>query len=332
MRAYPGISRKRNLYELTFVCFTCSFKPHDLPVQENEVMNSEVAEQTQHIDPPYGHEATTTHFTEELRATAEDESPTATETTPKWWQSLIPRLFSRAGFNPFTAAVTGLFLITSLSLATWLIAQHFKHKTELARLAAQQAPRLVATDEPVTPETLQARLDEAQKQLTDVQTQLNEQNADRVLSNQELLGIQNSTLQKEMEELAQPHLDAPIVELDASKLPAATDPTKEAVTTIEIPPTAALFTVLLHKPADKVYPNYLVELLDPKRTKPLWSGAKKAAPEPMKIAVTLVRRNYPSGKYRLRLSGVDGKKKDVLETFNLDVKFIPPPKAGKKRR
>jgi hypothetical protein len=301
-------------------------------VQENEAMNSEVAEQSQHIDHPYANESTTS-FTEELRAPAENEPPPETESTPQWWQSLLPRLFSRAGFNPFTAALTGLLLITSLSLATWLIALHFKHKTELARLADQQTQaRLVARDEPVTPETLQARLDEAQKQLTDVQAQLNEQNADRVLSNQELLGIQNSTLQKEMDELAKPHLDAPIVELDASKFPAATDTAKEAATTIEVPPTAAAFTVLWHKPADKTYQSYLVEWLDPKRTKPLWSGIKKAAPEPMKIAVTFVRRNYPSGKYRLRLSGVDGKKKDLLDTFNLDVKYIPPPKAAKRNR
>ncbi len=296
-------------------------------------MNSEVVEPNQHIRQTYGNEATTNQ-TEEARATTQDEAQAETETTPKWWQSLLPRLFSRAGFNPFTAALTALFLITSLSLATWLIALQFKHKTELARLADEQArtPRLVASDEPVTPETLQARLDEAQKQLTDVQTQLSEQNADRVLSNQELLGIQNSTLQKEMDELALPHLDAPVVELDASKPPAATDPAKEAATLIEVPPTAALFTVVWRKPADKTYPNYLVEWLDPKRTKPLWSGVKKAAPELTKIALTIVRRNYPSGKYRLRLSGVDGKKKDVLETFHLEVKFIPPPKTAKRRR
>jgi hypothetical protein len=303
-------------------------------VQENEVMNPEVAEPNQHISQTYGNEAAPIiNQTEEARARTDDAQP-ATETTPKWWQALLPRLFSRAGFNPFTAALTGLLLMTSLSLATWLIALHFKHKTELARLADEQAqaPRLVARDEPVTPETLQARLDEAQKQLSDVQTQLTEQNADRVLSNQELLGIQNSTLQKEMDELALPHLDAPVVELDASKLPAVTDPAKEAVIPVEVPPTAALFTVIWRKPADKTYPNYLVEWLDPKRTKPLWSGVKKAAPELTKIALTVVRRNYPSGKYRLRLSGVDGKKKDVIETFNLEVKYIPPPKAAKRKR
>lgn len=256
------------------------------------------------------------------------------ETSPKWWQALIPRFFSRTGFNPFTAAVAGLFLITSLSLGTWLVALHFKHKAELARIASQQpqAPQMVASDEPVSAEALQARIDEAQKQLTDVQTQLVEQNADRVLSNQELLGIQNQTLQKEMDEIAKPQLDAPVIELDSSKLPPPTEPGKEAATVIEIPPTAAMFTVILNKPADKIYPNYLIELLDTKKTKPLWSGAKKAAPEPMKISLSLVRRNYPSGKYRIRLSGVDGKKKDVIETFNLDVKYIPPPKAGKKKK
>lgn len=265
---------------------------------------------------------------DEQSASADDEAQ------PRWWQALIPRFFSHTGFNPFTATVTALFLITSLSLGTWLIALHFKHKAELARLANQQsvAPQMIATDEPITPEVLQARIDEAQKQLSDVQTQLTEQNADRVLSNQELLGIQNETLQKEMDEIAKPQLDAPVVTLDNSKLPPPATPNQEVFTNIEVPPTAAMFTLILQKPADKVYPNYLIELLDVKKPKPLWAGTKKAAPEPMQIALSLVRRNYPTGKYRIRLSGVDGKKKDLIDTFNVDVKFIPPPKAGKKKR
>lgn len=284
----------------------------------------------------------TTAPPDESTSTEPDATPTAvpesssvaeTETTPKWWQELIPRWFRHTGFNPFTAAVAGLFFISSLSLAVWLVALHFKHKTELARLSDRQtSPQFSASDEPVDPEVLQARIEEAQKQLTDLQTRMVEQNADRVLGNQELLGIQNDTLQKEMDEIAKPQLDTPVIDLDSSKLPPPPDPTKEAVTTIEVPPTAAMFTVILHKPVDKVYPSYLIELLDAKKPKPLWSGVKKPAPEPMKISVSLVRRNYPSGKYRLRLSGVDGKKKDVIDTFNLEVKYIPPPKAAKKKR
>ena len=280
-------------------------------------------------------ESTATELSAAPALTSLETSLEAPETTPKWWQALIPRWFSYTGFNPFTAAVAGLFFITSLSLATWLVALHFKHKAELMRLADRQAtvsPQLVASDEPVDPEALQARIEEAQKQLADVQTQLVQSNADRVLSNQELLGIQNQTLQKEIDEIGKPQLDAPVIDLDASKLPPPADPTKEVVTTIDVPLTAAMFTVILHKPADKVYPNYLIELLDAKKPKPLWSGAKKAAPEPMKIGLSLVRRNYPSGKYRLRLSGVDGKKKDVIDTFNLDVKYATPPKAAKKKR
>ena len=271
----------------------------------------------------------------ELSSASEIALTEEAETTPKWWQALIPRWLSHTGFNPFTAAVAGLFFIISLSLASWLIALHFKHKGELARLEDRitpTVPQIASSDEPVDPEALQARIEEAQKQLADVQTQLVQTNAERVLSNQELLGIQNNTLQKEMDEIAKPQLDAPIVEMDASKLTPPADPTKEAFTTIEIPPTAAMFTVILHKPADKAYPNYLIELFDAKKTKPLWSGVKKPSPEPMKIALTLVRRNYPSGKYRLRLNGLDGKKKDLLEAFNLEVKYTAPPKAARKKR
>ena len=304
-------------------------------VQEYQIVRATKSWADEMVAAPLLLDKSTATSNEQSKAPATATSIEDGETTLKWWHSLIPRLFSRTGFNAFTAAVAGLFFITSLSLASWLVALHFKHKNELARLANRQiplSPQLSASDEPVDPEVLQARIEEAQKQLTDVQTQLVEQNADRVLSNQELLGIQNNTLQKEMDEIAKPQLDAPVVDLDSNKLPPPTDPTKEVVTTIEVPLTAAMFTVILHKPADKVYPNYLIELLDAKKPKPLWSGMKKQAPEPMNISLSLVRRNYPSGKYRLRLSGVDGKKKDLLETFNLDVKYAPPPKAAKKKR
>ena len=42
------------------------------------------------------------------------EADTATETTPKWWQALIPHFVYYTGFNLFTAALTSLFFITSL--------------------------------------------------------------------------------------------------------------------------------------------------------------------------------------------------------------------------
>lgn len=255
-----------------------------------------------------------------------------TETAPKWWQSLIPQFVHYTGFNLFTASLTALFLITSLSLATWLVAQHFKHKVQLAQLQKQQQAAFEppASTEPATPETLQARVDEAQKQLTDIQTQITEQNADKVLSNQELLGIQNNTLLKELEDLSKPQLDAPVVDIDLAALRSTAEAGKEIVTTIDVPNTSSVFTVILHKPADKNAANYLVELFDAKKTKPIWSAPKKLENQ-TKIPITLAKRNYPAGKYRFTLSGVEGKKKDLLETYQIEVKYQPLPKQKKKK-
>lgn len=254
----------------------------------------------------------------------------AAEVSPKWWQALIPRFVYYTGFNLFTAALTAFFFITSLSLATWLVALQFKHNVQIAQL--QRQPAKVAApilDEPVTPETLQTRVEEAQKQLTELQTQILEQNADKVLSNQELLGIQNNTLLKELEDLSKPQLDAPVVDIDLAALRAA-EPGKEVVTTIDVPNTSAVFSVILHKPADKNAANYLIELFDAKKTKPLWSTQKKLENQ-SKIAITLAKRNYPAGKYRFTLSGMDGKKKELLETYQIEVKYQPLPKQKKKK-
>ena len=262
---------------------------------------------------------------------SENLQNSASEITPNWWQRIILKFIHATGFNAFTAAVAALFFITSLALGPWMVALHFKHKVEIARLSKpEELPTSVTTSDTIDPDIIQSRIDEAQKQLAEVQTQLASQNADKVLSNQELLGIQNNTLQKEIEELAKPQLDAPIIDLDPKLLPKPVEPAKEAVTIIEVPPTAALFSVILHKPVDKVYPLYLIELLAAKKTKPLWSAQKKQSTATT-INLTLLRRNYPSGKYSIRLTGLDGKKKEPIDTFNLDVKYPLPPKQKKKK-
>lgn len=258
------------------------------------------------------------------------EPVTAAEVVPRWWQALVPQLVHYTGFNLFTGALTALFLMLSLSLATWLVALHFKHKAELARLQQQQQIALVANagNEPATPEMLQARVEEAQKQLTEIQTQITEQSADKVLSNQELLGIQNDTLQKELDDLSKPQLDAPVVDIDLAVLRATAEAGKEIVTSIDVPFTSAVFTVILHKPADKNAANYLLELFEAKKPKALWSAPKKLENQ-AKITLTLAKRNYPAGRYRFTLSGVEGKKKELLESYHFDVKYQSSPKPKK---
>ena len=113
------------------------------------------------------------------------------EVTPNWWQRISIGFIHATGFNAFTAAVAFLFFITSLALGTWMIALHFKHKVEIARLSKpEELPASATTSDTIDPDIIQSRIDEAQKQLAEVQTQLASQNADKVLSNQELLGIQ----------------------------------------------------------------------------------------------------------------------------------------------
>lgn len=266
-----------------------------------------------------------------IRLVEEPAEGAAAEEVPRWWQTLVPWFVHHTGFNLFTAAVTSLFVVLSLALATWLVALHFKHKAELARLRQKEIALVArAGTEPATPESLQVRVEEAQKQLSDIQTQLTEQNADKVLSNQELLAIQNDTLQKELEDLSKPQLDAPVAEIDLAALRTTAEPGKEIVTTIDVPYTSAVFTVILHKPADKNAANYLLELFDARKPKAIWSSPKKLENQ-TKIALTLAKRNYPDGKYRITLSGVEGKKKELLETYHLEVKYQPLPKPKKKK-
>ena len=247
------------------------------------------------------------------------------------------------GFTALTASLCFLLLITSLTLGTWILAQHNRHRAEIEKIQLDQqieaAKKVEETlQEPATPENLQARIDEAQKQMALLQSSVTATNAEQVLNNQELLGIQNNTLQKELEDVAKAHLDAPIIDFDptlAIPLAAAAKPEAAPVTPVVVPPTSSLFTLIFHQPIDKPYPVYAIEILEPKKNKILWTGQKAADAVP-KISVTMMKRSYPNGKYRVRLMGVNGKKKDVLESHDIDVKYIQPPKGkpvpkGKKK-
>ncbi len=255
------------------------------------------------------------------------------------WQ----RFETATGFTALTASLCFLLFIISLALGTWILAQHNRHRAEIEKIQLDQqieaAKKVEETlQEPATPENLQARIDEAQKQMVLLQSSVTATNAEQVLNNQELLGIQNNTLQKELEDVAKAHLDAPIIDFDptlAIPLAAAAKPEAAPVTPVVVPPTSSLFTLIFHQPADKPYPFYSVEILEPKKNKVLWSGQKAADAVP-KISVTMMKRSYPNGKYRVRLMGVNGKKKDVLESHDIDVKYVQPPKGkpvpkGKKK-
>ncbi len=258
--------------------------------------------------------------------------------TSKW-----QRFEAASGFTALTASLCFLLLITSLALASWLFAQRNRHRAEIEKIQLDQQLESnkkmeAALTEPATPENLQERIDEAQKQMAQLQSAVNSSNAEQVLSNQELLGIQNNTLQKELEDVAKAHLDAPIIDFDptlAVPLAAAAKPEAAPVTPVNVPPTSSVFTLIFHQPADKPYPNYGIEILEPKKNKILWA-AQKAADGIPKISVTMMKRSYPNGKYRVRLMGVNGKKKDVLESHDIEVKYISPPKPkpipkGKKK-
>jgi hypothetical protein len=260
------------------------------------------------------------------------------ESISKW-----QRFEHATGFTALTASLCFLFLVTTLALAAWMFALHNRHRAEIEKIQLdyqiESSKKMeAALTEPATPENLQERIDEAQKQMALLQASVNSSNAEQVLSNQELLGIQNNTLQKELEDVAKAHLDAPIIDFDpalAVPLAAAAKPEAAPVTAVNVPLTSSVFTLIFHQPADKPYPAYGIEILEPKKNKILWA-AQKAADGIPKISVTMMKRSYPNGKYRVRLMGVSGKKKDVLESHDIEVKYIPPPKGkpipkGKKK-
>ncbi len=126
---------------------------------------------------------------------------------------------------------------------------------------------------------------------------------------------QVASLQQSARELSQPQLEVPIIDLDPS---AVRGGSSGPTTTIDIPPTANSFTLILNFSGES-YPAYGVEILDA-GGRGVWSGQVRAKGR-RSINLTLSRSLVASGRYLIKLSGLkDGRKERVAE-YPLQVRY-----------
>ena len=258
------------------------------------------------------------------------EQSTPHSKQPSWWQ----RGLAFVEHHPWQAVLLSGLSISTLSLATWVGALFLENKILKHQLATQ-------TSQPVADEDsgeLKTRISDAQAQLSQLQTQLEQQQTEEMLDSRDALIAENARLFQELSLLSKPQLGAPLVKLNSATSKAAenaqtTGAKLDPYTPVNVPHNLALFTVVLLQTQDKGYQGYLVELTDGKGKNVAWSEQLKGASFP-EIPLTFAKRSHTAGKHQLKLYGLNGKKKEFVDHYDLQLNYLPEPapkKPGKKK-
>lgn len=229
-----------------------------------------------------------------------------------WWQHLAGRLFPVAGFGPFAAVLTATLLLVSVALGAWLLSLRQQNRAVVAQLNQKRS-------EAVEDAELRSRVEELQRQQAELRAQLAQQSP----AGQEVLKAEAEKLKKELQELSQPQLDQPQVDVDPNGATRGGGG-KGGTTTVNVPSSASSFTINMPGAGSKPFPSYLIELVDARTNKVIWSGQRRQDKETT-FTLTLAKRSIPAGQYRIRVSGLGGKAKEPLADYDIQIKYPTHP-------
>ncbi len=251
----------------------------------------------------------------------------ATESQPSFSQRALLFVHEQP---KLAIALTGLLMAT-LSLGTWVGALYFETKVLKNRLALE----LQAQGKSEDAEELKARIAETQAKIAQLKAQIEAQETGEMMDNREALLTENARLLQELNQLSKPQLGAPLVDLDPASVKqaelTAANPKKDLFTTVDVPPNLALFTVVLHQAADKGYQSYFVELTDASGKRVAWSEQLKKV-NGLNIPLTFAKRSHTPGRYQLKLYGMNGKKKEFVDHYDMQVNYLPEPAKAKPKK
>jgi hypothetical protein len=220
-----------------------------------------------------------------------------------WWQRLT-------AFDPLAVALAAALLIISVALGAWLLSIRQQNRALVAQLNRQRS-------EAAENIALRDRIEELQRR----QTELSAPPPAGPSDGQETLRAENEKLKDELARLSRPQLDVPQFDLDSNSATRGPTNGREAQT-LQIPASASTFTINLPGAGRKPYPVYLIELRNARTNRVIWGGRRRQSNETT-ITLTLTRRTLPAGKYRIEVSGIDGKQRELIETYEIQVSGQP---------
>ncbi len=236
-----------------------------------------------------------------------------------WWQRFIPSF----GFRLLAAGLTAALLLLSGGLGWWLLDIRQQNRALLAQLSQKQ-------NEAGEIATLRNRIEELQRPQP-TPSPFPQPTALPSPPEQDALKAEIAKLKNELAALTRPQLDVPQIDIDPTNTTrSATDGKNENASVVNVPPTAASFTINLPGAGSKPFPNYLIAILDAKTNKQVWEAQRKQDNETT-FTITLNKQGLPAGKYKIRVYGLTAKQKELIADYEATVNYlIAPATSGSK--
>lgn len=223
---------------------------------------------------------------------------------PENWRRRLALLIKRrASFSPLALAITTALLLVTLGLGVWLLTLRQQNQTLVARLN-EQRDQFAESPPDASAEDQQRRQSEPTAQP----------------AGQEDLKAENQKLKKELAELSQPQLNLPQMDVDPNDETRGSSGVKDKIAAFNVPPASSYFTINLPGAGSKPFAHYVIDLMDAKTNKVVWSGQRRQDKETT-FTLTLAKRGIPAGQYRIRVYGLDGKGRQLLSNYDIQINY-----------
>ncbi len=245
------------------------------------------------------------------------------------WGQRLAELFSSFRV-PY--AVAALLLALSFALVAALVFQRRENQRLIAQLNERPVERPDGTVAP-SPETIE----EMRRQLEEATRRAQREEAARVAAQEELARrrtqeniqerpsqpaatdkTQIDELRRTVNSLSQPQINVPIIDVDPQGSTRAQSP--GALTTIEVPSGANLFTLILNVTGQPSHPAYALEISND-RGVTVWRGRGLQKSPYNNFTVALPRRSFPAGQYRIKLYGLNNGGRQLVEDYAVRVQY-----------
>jgi hypothetical protein len=196
-------------------------------------------------------------------------------------------------------AIAASLLIVSLGLGAWIVSL----RRENQRLAAGFNEQLIEREQAIAVAT--KSLEEARQRLEEASRRA-EQDATQI-----------AELRQTVDELSQPQINTPVTDLYPRDYIRGQE---GAVKTVAVPSGANFFTLILNMAGQPSHPEYALEILD-QGGRAIWRGRGLQKSLYNNFTVTLPRRSFSAGPYRIKLYGLRGARSELVEEYALRIRY-----------
>jgi hypothetical protein len=209
-------------------------------------------------------------------------------------------------FSPglLSYAMAASLIVLALGLGAWvviLLRQNSNLEAGLSeqRRARQQISQELADREQATASTSES-LEETRRQVQEMEKRVQEQET------------QIAELRQPGGQSSRPELNVPIIDLEPGG--SARGGSEGSAKTLDIPSGAASFTLILNVTGQPAHKNYALDITSQSGST-VWQGQGLKRSPYNTFTVSLPRRLLPGGRYQIRLYGLTGNQRQLVEEY-----------------